>query len=230
MAKKRKINTDIVSESLLEQIASNAINKNLSADDIISQLMGWIMQKMLEKELEAHLGYSKYQRGDKNNYRNWYYDKTVKSDFGEINLSIPRDRNWTFEPIVAPKKWSILWDIQSKIIMLYSKWMSLYDISDTLFELDKVSLSETTISELIDEILDEVNKWKNRQLEKAYPIIYIDAIYISLKEDWKVKKKPVYFIMWYDINWMKDLLWMYILSDTESAKDWIQILNDIRNR
>jgi len=230
MAKKRKINTDIVSESILEQIASNAINKNLSADDIISQLMGWIMQKMLEKELEAHLGYSKYQRGDKNNYRNWYYDKTVKSDFGEINLSIPRDRNWTFEPIVAPKKWSILWDIQSKIIMLYSKWMSLYDISDTLFELYKVSLSETTISELIDEILDEVNKWKNRQLEEAYPIIYIDAIYISLKEDWKVKKKPVYFIMWYDINWMKDLLWMYILSDTESAKDWIQILNDIRNR
>jgi len=70
MPKKRKINTDIVSESILEQIGSNAINKNFSADNIISQLMGWIMQKMLEKKLEAHLGYSKYQRGDKNNYKN----------------------------------------------------------------------------------------------------------------------------------------------------------------
>jgi transposase-like protein len=73
--------------------------------------------------------------------------------------------------------------------------MSLYDISDTLFEMYKVKLSETTISELIDDILDEVDKWKNRQLEKAYPIIYIDAIYMSIKEDGKVKKKPVYFIM-----------------------------------
>ena len=141
MAKKRKINTDIVSESILEEIASNAISKNLSPNDIVSELMGWILQKMLDKELEAHLGYSKYKRWDKDNYR-----------------------NWTFEPIAVPKKWSILWEIQSKIIMLYSKWMSLYDISDTLFEMYKVKLSETTISELIDDILDEVDKWKNRQL------------------------------------------------------------------
>ena len=229
--KKQVVDSNVLEDKLLEDLASKVLQEWIDPTDLLRPLLGWIMNKVLEKEMEIYLWHKKYERWNvKTNYRNWFYQRTVKSDHWNIEIDMPRDRNWKFESIILPKYKTTLWKIQNIIIELYSRWVSIFDIKEHLYEIYWLVLSETQISELIDDIMDEVDKRKNRQLEKAYPILYIDAIHMNVKREWMVKKIAVYLVLGYNIRGEKELLGLYILWDNESARDWLTVLNDLKNR
>jgi len=228
---RKKHDNNILEDKLLEELASKVLQEWVDPTDLLRPLLGWIMNKVLEKEMEIYLWHKKYERWNvKTNYRNWFYQRTLKSDHWNIQIDMPRDRNWEFESIILPKYKTTLWKIQNIIIELYSRWVSIFDIKEHLYEIYWLVLSETQISELIDDIMDEVDKRKNRQLEKAYPILYIDAIHMNVKREWMVKKIAVYLVLGYNIRGEKELLGLYILWDNESARDWLTVLNDLKNR
>jgi len=232
MTKNNKIKiNNLIDEQTLDSLAEKILKENVNPTDLLKPLLGSVMNKVLEKEMELYLWRKKYERkNDNSNYRNWFYNKKVKSDYWELEVNMPRDRKWEFESTILPKHQSTLWKIQNIIIDLYSRWVSIFDINQYLYEIYWLTLSESQISELIDDIVEEIDKRKNRELEKAYPILYIDAIHMNVRREGRVKKIPIYLVLWYNIRWEKELLWLYILWDNESASDWLNVLNDIKNR
>jgi len=163
---------NLIDEQTLDSLAEKVLQENINPTDLLKPLLGAVMNKILEKEMEIYLWRKKYERRNSNsNYRNWYYTRKVKSDYWEFEVNMPRDRKWEFESTILRKHQSTLWKIQNIIIDLYSRWVSIFDINQYLYEIYWLTLSESQISELIDDVMEEIDKRKNRELEKAYPIL-----------------------------------------------------------
>ena len=162
--------------------------------DMLKDLLGETIQTMLEGEIEEDLGYSKYNYDEKNtqNSRNGYSPKKVRSEYGEVELNIPRDRNNEFKPQIIPKYQREITGIEGQIIALYAKGMSNRDIEDHLKNIYGIEVSSTMISKITDKILPEIKEWQTRQLEEVYPIVFMDAIHYSVRQDGIVIKKAVY--------------------------------------
>ena len=199
--------------------------------DMLKELLGETIQTMLEGEMEEELGYSKYNYDEKNteNSRNGYSPKSVRSEYGEIELDIPRDRHNEFEPKIIPKYQREITGIEGQIIALYAKGMSNRDIEDHLKNIYGIEVSATMISKITDKIIPEIKEWQTRQLEEVYPIVFMDAIHYSVRQDGIVIKKAVYILIGINLRGEKEVLGFWI-GENESSKFWLNILNEIGNR
>lgn len=169
-----------------------------SAQDIqnaLKDLLGGTIKEMLEAEMENHLGYEKSERSDSDDYRNGYKSKTVQSSIGEVEISVPQDRKSTFEPQIVKKGQKDISDIDQKIIAMYAKGMTTRQISDTIEDIYGFDVSEGFISDVTDKILPQIEDWQNRPLDEIYPVVYIDAIHYSVRDNGIIRKMAAYVIL-----------------------------------
>lgn len=188
------------------------------------------LQQMMNKEFDQSMGYPKYDnKSEKSNYRNGSTTKTVKSEFGEFELSTPRDRNGEFDPIIVPKNKRDISGIEDKIISLYARGLSTREINAQIQDLYGIEVSATMVSNITDSIIPEIKEWQSRTLDSIYPIVFVDAVHFSVREENHVIKKAAYIVLGVDRNGMKDVLGIWI-GENESAKFWLGVLNDLKNR
>jgi transposase-like protein len=217
-------------ESVREYIKQNNIKDIIQLNSAIKKMMGAMIEEMLEVERDDHLGYPKHERKkDTENLRNGYSPKTVRSSQGDIKLDIPRDRDGYFEPELIKKHQNDISQIEDKIISLYARGMTVRDIQSHLEEIYGASISAQTISNMTDKILPVVEEWRNRALREIYSILYIDGQRFKVRSDGQVKEKTVYTVLGIDIEGNKEILGLWI-AETESAKYWLSVLTDIKNR
>lgn len=194
-----------------------------------SMLVKMTVEAALSAEMEAHLGYGKNQTSESNNSRNGYSSKTLKGDHGEVNLSVPRDRNSSFEPAIVKKGSTRLTHMDDQILSLYAKGMSTRDIVDTFQEMYGAEVSATLISKVTDSVIEKVTQWRTRPLDEVYPIIYLDGIVIKVRQDKQVIRKTMYVALGINLEGRKECLGLW-LSENESSKFWLGVLNDIHAR
>lgn len=199
--------------------------------EMLKDLLGDTLQGMLEAEMDAQLGYSKYdfKNKDTDDSRNGYSKKTVVSSLGEIDLDIPRDRKGEFEPMVVKKNQTDISNIEDQVLSMYAKGMTTRDISTHLHDVYGVDASAEMISHMTDRILPIAREWQNRPLEKKYAVVFMDAIHFHVREENRTVKKAVYVAIGVKLNGNKEVLGMWV-GGNESAKYWLGVLNEIKNR
>jgi len=224
---KKKIDNEIF-KTLIEDYNIKDTN---DIKDMLKDLLSGTIQTMLEAEIEHELGYVKHSMKDKitSNARNGHSKKTVRSEYGNIDLDIPRDRNAEFEPQIIPKYQREITGIEGQILSLYAKGMSNRDIEDHLNNLYGIDVSPSMISKITDKIIPEIREWQSRQLEDVYPIVFMDAIHYSVRKDGVVVKKAVYLAIGIDKRGRKEVLGFWI-GENESSKYWLNVLNELKNR
>ena len=224
---KKKIDNEIF-KTLIEDYNIKDTN---DIKDMLKDLLSGTIQTMLETEIENELEYVKHSMKDKttSNARNGHSKKTVRSEYGNIDLDIPRDRNAEFEPQIIPKYQREITGIEGQILSLYAKGMSNRDIEDHLNNLYGIDVSPSMISKITDKIIPEIREWQSRQLEDVYPIVFMDAIHYSVRKDGVVVKKAVYLAIGIDKGGRKEVLGFWI-GENESSKYWLNILNELKNR
>ena len=203
-----------------------------TAQDIqeaLKDLLGSTIKEMMEAEMDGHLGYGKSERSDSDDYRNGYKPKRVNSSFGSMEIQVPQDRKSTFEPQVVKKRQKDISSIDQKIISMYAKGMTTRQISDTLMDIYGFEASEGFISDVTDKILPQIEDWQNRPLEDVYPVVYIDAIHYSVREDGVIRKLAAYVILGLTLEGRKEVLSIQV-GENESSKYWLSVLNGLKNR
>ena len=216
-------------EELRRQIREG---KEISLDGILEEFKSLLresLQAASEEELTSHLGYEKHQESENTNYRNGHSKKSLKTKYGQVDLAIPRDREGTFEPKLVPKRERILKGSEDLILSLYAKGMSVADISTHLDDLYGYQLSEQTISNITEAIMDKAKDWQNRPLEAIYPIVFMDATVLKIRVDRVVKNIAAYIMLGITLEGKKEILGIWI-GENETSKYWLTLLNEIKNR
>ena len=226
--KKQEINpVDVLLDELLTEYQTP--EEILGESGLLKQLTKRLMERALAGELKHHL--ENQEEETRRNSRNGHSKKTVQSSHGEMELSIPRDRHSSFEPILVPKHQRRIAGLDEKILSLYARGMSIRDISAQLEELYGVNVSASLISEVTDSVWEEVKAWQTRPLDELYPIIYLDALYVNIKVSGRVSKRAVYVALGIDRDGDKHLLGLWIgEAESEGAKFWLRILTELKNR
>ena len=206
-----------------------------SMDDIQDLFKGTIaefMENGLEAELDEDLGYSKYDYKNKatDNSRNGHSSKNLRTSFGDVEVSVARDRKGEFEPQLLKKnQTSIRQDIEEKILSVYAKGMTTGDIEAHIQDIYGLSVSDTTVSRITDKILPVAKEWQQRPVESIYAVVFLDAIHYHVRSEGQIVKKAVYIAIGLDLDGRKDVLGMWV-GENESAKFWATVLNGLRNR
>jgi putative transposase len=197
----------------------------------LKNLFAGTLQKMLESEMEEHLGYEKNSvlGNNSGNSRNGYGKKTIKSAWGESEIAVPRDRAGTYEPQVIEKRQTRTDDIEARVLAMYQKGMSTRDIEDHLREIYGVEASASLISRITDKIMPEVAEWQSRPLSELYPVVFFDGIFFKVKKDGRIINKCVYSVLGIDSEGKKDILGIWV-SESESAAFWTTVFNELKNR
>ena len=213
-----------------EMIKENQFQNVGDIHSYLKDLFKDTIQEMLEAELDASLGYPKNEKSvDSDNERNGHSQKTVKSQFGEFELNIPRDRKGDFEPKIVPKYKRDISGLEEKIISLYSRGLSTRDIHDQIKDLYGIETSAEMVSKITDRIVPEIKEWQNRALEPMYPFVFMDAIHYKVREDGHILNKAAYVVLGIDIEGNKDILGIWI-GENESSKFWLRVLTELKNR
>ena len=184
---------------------------------------------MLEGELDGHLGYDRHEQTRINNARNGYGKKQIKTSFGESEIRVPRDRDASFNPIIVPKRASMVEGIEEVIVSLYAKGMSVSDIEEQIKDVYKFEVSSSTISRITSRVAEDIVAWQNRPLEPVYLIVWMDGIVFKVRENSKVINKTVYIAVGLKRDGLKEVLGMW-LGKNESAAYWMSVLTDIKAR
>lgn len=216
-------------DELIDELLSDCSSPEdiLGESGLLKQLTKRVVERALAGELTHHLKTS----SEETNSRNGSSKKTVQSDHGDLELSIPRDRQSSFEPVLVPKHQRRIAGLDEKIIALYARGLSVSDISAQLEELYGTQISASLISEVTDSVLDEVKAWQARPLDEVYPIVYLDALYVNIKVSGRVSKRAVYVALAIDREGTKVLLGLWIgEAEAEGAKFWLKVLTDLKNR
>ena len=203
-----------------------------TAEDIqeaLKDLLGGTIKSMMESEMDEHLGYEPYERGEKDNYRNGTKKKSVRSHYGEFELDVPQDRNSSFEPQIVKKRQKDISEIDQKIISMYARGLTTRQISDQIEDIYGFECSEGFISNVTDKILQEIDDWQKRPLDSVYPIVFIDAVHFSVREDHVIKKLAAYVMLGINADGIKDVISLQI-GENESSKYWLGVLNELKNR
>ena len=203
----------------------------LGENGLLKQLTKAVLQRALQAEMTHHLGHEKHAPvSNKNgNARNGSSRKTMKGDFGTMQIEIPRDREGSFEPVIVPKGQTRFAEFDDKIISLYSRGMTTREIQSHLEEIYGVEVSPALISTVTDAVSEEVKVWQNRQLDALYPIVYMDAIRVKARDNGHVINKAVYLAIGIKLDGEKEVLGMWV-SENEGAKFWLQVVTELRNR
>jgi len=216
-------------EELKRQIKEGTFS---SLDDITNEfkaILKEVIQVASQEELTSHLGYDKNQSSNNSNSRNGYNDKTINSKYGQFDVSIPRDREATFEPQLVKKREILLDGSEDLILSLYTKGMSVRDIQHHLDDLYGYELSTQTISNITEKIIEKANEWQSRPLEPIYPIIFMDATVLKIKVDRVVKNIAAYIMLGITLEGKKEIIGIWI-GENETSKYWLTVLNDIQKR
>lgn len=221
----KKEEFDSIKSKALEQLMQG---KSLfGKEGALGPLLKEILDAAVDGEMSAHLDESERSAGNK---RNGYKSKTLKSSEGEIELRTPQDRNSSFSPQLIKKRQTVLADsLEPKILGMYGLGMSYRDISKHIEELYDMQISLSVLQEITDRVLPKVTEWRNRPLDKVYPIVWLDAMHYKLREDHRVVKKALYNIMGISVSGHKEILGIY-LSENEGANFWLQVLSDLQHR
>ena len=222
-----------INEKLIEELLKgyekpeDIIGKN----GLLKQLTKALLEKALEGEMTHHLGYEKHDpdgRGSGNS-RNGKYGKTITGDFGEMPVAIPRDRRSRFEPVIIPKGQRRFPGFDDKIISMYARGMTTREIQGHLEEIYGVDVSPEFISTVTSAVMDEISVWQNRSLEEVYPIVYLDALFVKVRDEGHIRNKAVYLAIGIDLEGKKEVLGIW-LAQTEGAKFWLKVVTELKNR
>lgn len=219
-----------------EKIA-NEILKNYNPESVedmqeaLKDIFGPMFEGLLKGELNHHLGYESNSKEDKStdNRRNGSTPKTLKTSMGNIEINSPRDRDSSFDPKIIPKRTKDVSAIESKVLAMYARGMSQRDISSTIEDIYGFSVSHEMISNITDVILPEVEQWRNRPLQKCYPFLFVDCMYVTVRSDYESSEKAVYVILGYDMKGRKEILGLWI-DISESKNYWMQVFDEIKSR
>jgi putative transposase len=203
----------------------------LGPDGLFAQLKKAAMERILAGELTHHLGYEKHDPVGNNsgNSRNGHTYKRVLTDEGPIELEVPRDRNGTFEPRLVRKHQRRLPGFDDKVLSLYARGMSVREIQGHLEELYGTEVSPDLISSVTDAVLEEVSEWQNRRLDPVWPIVYLDALVLKIRDNGTVQNKAVYIALGINAQGRKEVLGLWV-AQTEGAKFWLHVLTELKNR
>lgn len=197
--------------------------------DALRDLLGGTIKGMMEAEMSDHLGHEPYERCEGTNARNGHKKKQIHSKYGEFSVDVPQDRESTYDPKVVKKRQKDISAIDDKIITMYSKGLSTRQISEQIEDIYGFEVSDGFVSDVTDKLLPEIEDWQHRPLGSVYPIVFIDAIHFSVREDHVIKKLAAYVILGIDTDGKKDVLSIQI-GENESSKFWLSTLNELKNR
>lgn len=208
-----------------EALFSLKTGKKLEGKDgAMTPLIKRLLEASMEGEMDAHLDESRPNR------RNGKGKKRVKTSFGDVDIDTPRDRDGTYSPELLPKRQRVLGlSLENKIISLYSMGMSYRDISQHIEEMYDMEVSAAQITAITDKVWPEIEEWRSRPLDDVYPFVWLDAMFFKVKQDGQIKSMAAYMVLGMNVDGEKDLLGIY-LAETESAKFWLQVLSDLKQR
>lgn len=222
-----------IPSGFIDEILANCKNpaELFTEGGFFKQLKKAITERILAGELSTELGYEKHSLSGNNsgNSRNGYSSKTLKCKDGDVTINVPRDREGRYEPKFIPKHQVRFDDLDEKIISLYGRGMTTRDIQDQLEDLYGVEVSATLISNVTEEVMEEVQAWQSRPLDKVYPVVWLDALVIKVRKDKRVFNKCFYLALGINMDGQKELLGIWI-SDNEGAKFWLNVLTELKNR
>lgn len=221
------------SKELIDELFSlSAGGEGLKGPDgLLSQLTAALVNRALDAEMSSHLGYSHKQTPpeEQNNRRNGHRSKSVRTSRGVIDVVVPRDREGSFKPVLIGKHQRQFDGFDDKILSLYARGMTTRDIQAHLGELYGVEVSPDLISRVTDSIVDEIQEWQSRPLESVYPIVYIDALFVKIRDQGTVAKRAVHIAVGVNAEGERDVLGLWI-EKTEGAKFWSSVLASLRQR
>ena len=211
--------------------ALKKIKNQQELDTFFHDLYKQAVEGMLRAEMDEHLGYPKYQAGEepRENTRNGYSNKLLKTNIGDIPLEVPRDRDSSFEPVIVPKHQRMSARIEQAIITLYARGMSTRDIEETIKDIYGIQLSEGSVSNITNAIIEEIKQWQQRPLDDVYFVVWLDGIVVKVRHNGKVQGKTIYLVIGLRKDGLKEVLGMWI-SETESASFWMNVLTDLKAR
>ena len=219
-------------ELLKEYVQSQHFTSTAEIMTAMKEMFRDVVQTVMEVEMDEELGRERCQRSETSsapNYRNGYTKKTVKTQLGEVDIKVPRDRNGSFEPKIIGKYSRNADGMEEKILALYSCGMSQRDIAEQIKELYDVEISPELVTKISEKIMPEVVAWQNRPLEAVYPFIFMDAIHYKVREDHRYVTKAAYVVLGITMDGRKDILGVWI-GEHESSKFWLNVLNDLKSR
>ena len=224
--KNQVVPDEVLSKEFLSQFKTEA-----DVSKFLKQLHAQVLEKMLEGEMDAHLGYEKNSVAGNNtgNSRNGSYPKKIQTEHGESVISIPRDRNGQFEPIAVPKHESRGLSIEKLVISLYAKGMSVSDIEEEMREIYEIELSTSAISIITNKVNQAAQEWQNRPLDPVYLIVWMDGIVFKVRDNGKIINKTVYLCVGLKQNGLKEVLGMWV-GKSESSSFWMGVLTDLKAR
>ncbi|HAQ0786348.1 TPA: IS256 family transposase [Enterococcus faecium] len=226
--KKRNPDAEKLAESILNAYQPESVD---DMQDALKDVFGPLFEKMLQGELNNHLGYDAHSKEPKehDNRRNGYGAKTLKTSFGEVAIDVPRDREASFEPELIPKRKRDVSDIEGKVLSMYARGMSQRDIAATVEAIYGFDISHEMISDITDAVLPELEEWQARPLAKCYAFLFVDCMYVTLRENYEAKEYAVYTILGYDLKGNKEILGLW-LNQTESKNRWMQVFDELKAR
>jgi transposase-like protein len=220
-----------IRKELIDELIATSGGSLIGPDGLVKELTKALVERMLSGEMNHHLGYEKHEVSGRNsgNSRNGKSRKTLKGEAGEMTIEVPRDRNGTFEPQLIEKHQTRFEGFDAKILSMYALGMTVRDIQSHLHDMYGVEVSAGLISEVTDSIQEEVKTWQDRPLEALYPIVYLDALMVKMRQDGKVDNRAVYTAVGINIDGEKSVLGLWV-SGNEGAKYWMSVLMNLKNR
>ena len=219
-------------EKIRELLQTSGISSMEDIQNLFKETIAEFMENGLDAELDDELGYTKYDYKNKStdNSRNGHSSKTLRTSFGDVEVSVPRDRKGEFNPLLLKKNQTgISQDIEEKILSMYAKGMTTSDIEEHIRDIYGIEVSDTTVSRITDKILPVVREWQQRPLEAIYAVVFMDAIHYNVRSEGRIIKKAVYIAIGVNLDGRKDVLGMWV-GENESAKFWATVLNGLKNR
>jgi len=221
---------EVLAQELVERARSEGVEL-VGPGGLLTGLTKSVLETALEAEMDEHLGYPKHAAAGRNtgNSRNGTRSKTVLTDVGEVELQVPRDRDGSFEPQIVRKRQRRMTGVDELVISLAAKGLTTGEVAAHLADVYGAEVSKDTISRITDQVVEELAGWQARPLDRVYPVVFIDAIHVKLR-DGKVVNRPVYTVVGVSVEGERDVLGLWVGDGSEGAKYWHQILSEILNR
>ena len=219
-------------EKIRELLQTGGVSSMEDIQNLFKETIAEFLENGLDAELDDELGYSRYdyKNKDTENSRNGHSKKTLRTSFGDVEVSVPRDRKGEFDPQILKKnQTSISQDVEEKILSMYAKGMTTSDIEMHIRDIYGIEVSDTTVSRVTDKILPIAKEWQQRPLEAIYAVVFLDAIHYHVRSEGQIIKKAVYIAIGINLDGKKDVLGMWV-GENESAKFWATVLNSLKNR
>lgn len=229
MAKRKK---NPASKELMKHLIENyEVKTAFDVQEALKDIFAETLENMLDAELDEHLGYDKHEHGaaETTNRRNGKTQKTVLSQLGDVELTVPRDREASFEPQVVQKGQKDVIGIEEKVLSMYGRGQSQRDIEATINEIYGFNISHETVSKITDKIIPQITEFRNRALKPFYPFVFVDAMFVPVKTEQGAGQKALYNMIGIDAEGKKEVLGFW-LSEGENSREWLQILEEIKRR